>query len=129
MKMTKIGDLFRKKKEKLVDLEAIQTVVPESPGLIRELVGIYLDEVPQRMALLAEAVTEKENDNILHLAHLLKGMSGNLSISPLQERFLQLEMMARKKELAGTDALYKELAALFEGVKAELEALLASDKI
>jgi len=129
MKINKIVDFFRGKKDRLIDLEAIQTAYPENPGLIRELVEIYLAEVPPRMAHLAQAVTEKENDDILHLAHLLKGMSGNLSISGLQDRFLQMEMMAREKKLDGTGPLFKEVSALFDDVKNELEALLASDKI
>ena len=129
MKISKIFDFFSGKKGRVVDLEAIRAVYPKNPELIRELVEIYLAEVPPRMALLAQAVPEKDNDKILQLAHLLKGMSGNLSISLLQERFLELEMMAREKNLDGSETLFSEISDLFDRVKIELEELLASDDI
>ena len=137
MKISTFNDrnIFSKKKDSqnaedcIVDIDAIRAVYPESPDLIRELITIYLSEVPQRMTSLAQAVEEKDIEQILYLSHLIKGMSGNLSITPLQEVYFQIEQMARDKAIEGVDKVFREVSLLFEQAKAELEEMLALDKI
>lgn len=69
---------------------------------------------------LAEAVNVKDYDKAFELAHAMKGVYGNLSLTPIYDPVCEITEHLRKKE----DMDYSELVKVICDKTAELEALL-----
>lgn len=69
---------------------------------------------------LAEAVNAKDYDKAFELAHAMKGVYGNLSLTPIYVPVCQITEHLRKKE----DMDYSELVKVICDKTAELEAML-----
>jgi CheY-like chemotaxis protein len=56
--------------------EALRRVDGDT-GLLKELAGLFFDELPARMSDLRRAVSSRDETNTRHAAHFLKGSIGN----------------------------------------------------
>jgi two-component system, sensor histidine kinase and response regulator len=87
--------------------------------LFHEVIGIFLEEVPQHMASLKQAIGQQNAKAIEELSHKLKGELGYLGIAEVSQMVRELEELGRKSDLAGAAGLY----AVFE---AQLSEVLTS---
>jgi signal transduction histidine kinase/CheY-like chemotaxis protein/HPt (histidine-containing phosphotransfer) domain-containing protein len=67
--------------------------------LLREVLQIFLDGAPTRIATLRQAVTEQNPEVLEKAAHSLKGELGYLGISALSQQARELEEMGRNRDL------------------------------
>lgn len=104
-------------------LDMLRELDPEgAPELIRELVGIFEEDAPLRMADLRAAVAAGSAPDASAAAHALKGGVANLGLARLAELARQAEHAARNGEIAPVAALIEPLEA---GIQEALAALKA----
>ena len=77
-----------------VDLAVALRWLGGDQGLLRELVGIFMDDGPKRLKALREAMTASDIQLLEQVAHSLKGSAAILGASRLQESALALEEAA-----------------------------------
>jgi two-component system sensor histidine kinase/response regulator len=68
--------------------------------LLRELVAVFLEDAPRRLAAVRAAVAALDASALYKAAHALKGSAGNFGAAEVVSRALQLEAHARSGDLA-----------------------------
>jgi signal transduction histidine kinase/HPt (histidine-containing phosphotransfer) domain-containing protein len=116
---------------KAVQMESLldQTVIadlramPPSEGvsMLQELIGLFLDNAPQRLAQISQSINDAPM--LAFHAHALKSMSLNLGAKRVVELSQKLEDLGRTRNIHSASALLKELESAFGQTKAQLIAL------
>lgn len=101
-----------------VDLARAMHWVGGDRQLLRELVGVFAEEAPVRLAELRRAVAARDAATLERVAHSLKGSAGLLGATSLHAASAELEDRALAKRVDGA-------ADLVARVEAELERVLA----
>lgn len=78
--------------------EALQRLVNKESLLIL-LVNTFMDEIPNKVALLIEALENENHKEVALLAHTIKGASANLSALKLASCCFELEKIAKSDTL------------------------------
>jgi HPt (histidine-containing phosphotransfer) domain-containing protein len=81
------------------------------PDLLRDVLGILLDELPRHMASLRQAIASGNAEGIEHLAHSIKGELGYLSLPEVSRSASELEASGREANIAISASLYETLEA------------------
>lgn len=93
--------------------------------LIREVLGIFLDDTPKILEDLKTAINGALPEAVAKAAHTLKGASANIAANRLRDQAYQLEMKAKSGDLANASDLYAKLEAEFGELKTHLAQYLA----
>ncbi len=99
--------------EGVVDLAAVMDRIGGDEGLLREIVGLYVEDEPRLLAEAAAAVRDRDADALRRAAHTLKGAVSNFSAPGAWSA-------AQALEYAGRDARLDEAPALLAALRAEL---------
>jgi HPt (histidine-containing phosphotransfer) domain-containing protein len=86
-------------------LDDLKTLEDEGYFSLSEVVGIFVEEGPQRIAVMRRAVEEKEAVDLQREAHTLKGGSRDLGAQRLVEVCQELEEKGKIASLDGTSEL------------------------
>jgi signal transduction histidine kinase/CheY-like chemotaxis protein len=110
------------------DEETLRERLAGDDDLLVEIIRLFLQELPPRLAAIGEAVTGRNAVALRAAAHALKGSASNLSIDALSEAALTLEHMGAESRLDNADAAWRKLS--IEAVKAHdaLRPYAESDK-
>jgi CheY-like chemotaxis protein/HPt (histidine-containing phosphotransfer) domain-containing protein len=81
--------------------------------LLRELVGLFLDECPQRMAEIREALARRDAPKLQRAAHTLRGAVANFEAREAVEAARRLETVAGQDDWARAEQAW---AALEEAI-------------
>ena len=112
----------------IIDTEAIENL--RSLGdegddtFLREIITIYLEDVPLRLADLKTARAAGDRSFYTRSAHTIKGSSSNLGAVEVRTLAETLEHRSRSEPLAELDALASELEGAFQRARAALVPLL-----
>ena len=68
-------------------------------ALLREIVTIFLDDIPRHMSSLSRAIAEEDSESVERVAHSLKGEMGYLGLSGLLHQAHELERMGNERQL------------------------------
>jgi HPt (histidine-containing phosphotransfer) domain-containing protein len=113
----------------ILDPAAIENLRSLNPGdqdeFLREIVGIFLEDTPQRLAELDQCLAQGDASRFSRAAHSIKGSSSNLGANALRDLAGQLEHRSQKEGLADVGALLASLKVEFDRAKVELDKLLA----
>jgi len=97
------------------------------PALLRQLLGVFLRELPASLAELDDAVARGDAGHVERVAHRLRGSATTLSADPLAHATGKLEQCARRGELAAMPDLMEQLreraADAVAGMNAAMESL------
>jgi signal transduction histidine kinase/CheY-like chemotaxis protein/predicted hydrocarbon binding protein len=99
-----------------LDIETALGRFDHDKEFFREMLQEFLNHVPEQLQILDEGVKQGDAKMVEREAHGLKGAAGNLSVKRLADLALQLELLGRAKDLAGT----KEI---IDNLKSELKHL------
>ncbi len=91
--------------------------------VVLEIINIFIDEYPERMATLRKNIDEKDFDQLKFNAHSLKGVVANFVAPDVQELARKLEMKGTDKDIKDIEILYDELKQKTGWVIEELEVL------
>jgi HPt (histidine-containing phosphotransfer) domain-containing protein len=93
-----------------------------APGLVQELIKLFLKEAESQFIQLKEAQTRRDSCLLERSAHTLKGSSGNLGALTMSRICAELQTVAEKGDWSQAAVLLPELEAEFRAVRLELEA-------
>ena len=108
--------------EAVFDRDATLDRVDGNRELLRELIGLFFDEIPGLLSTIQETITQCDAKALERTAHTLKGAVGNFSAQGAYAASLRLEVMGRSGDLTHVEEAYaeleKELARLGEALTA-----------
>ena len=107
-----------------VDWELASKATGNDDGLLRDLVGILLDELPDLLKKLSDAVGENDASAIMKVAHKLKGSVMFLNTKLPFEYASKIEHMGASNELDESESVLAELKDHFGSLAEELEAFI-----
>jgi len=91
--------------------------------VVLEIINIFIDEYPERMATLRKNIDEEDFDQLKFNAHSLKGVVANFVAPEVQELARQLEIKGTHKDLTDVETLFNALKEKTGLVVEELKAL------
>ena len=103
---------------------ALRRVDGDLPFL-KELGGLFLQQCPEQLELIVQAVAQRDADLLMRAAHSLKGSVGNLSGHSVYELALHLEAKGRAGDLNGVEQDLADLQREMENLRIALEQLIA----
>jgi CheY-like chemotaxis protein len=108
----------------VLDLEVIETLKSlggdDDPGLFAEIVELFLQDTPPRLAALEQALGSSDAKVIEETAHSLKSSCGNLGAIYLSDLCRKLEAMGQKRDLSEAEPLVRLSREEFERVTVAL---------
>jgi len=84
----------------VLDENALLALVAGDSGLLNELVVLFLQDSPERLAGMAKALESGDRESLEREAHTLKGSAGSLCGSRTAEAALRVEFLARDGHVA-----------------------------
>ncbi|MBF0527485.1 MAG: response regulator, partial [Deltaproteobacteria bacterium] len=100
------------------DQKSFITRVCGQPQFAREVIEVFLKEMPENLADILQAVNRGDTSELQQKAHRIKGMLGNVSAIASHKAARRLEDMARQGDLTQAEeafaALEKELGRLVQ---------------
>jgi len=94
--------------EPIIEMQAIETLRALSPddggAFLRELIEIYLQDTPQRLAELDQALAAHNASALIRAAHSIKGSSGNFGAHRLAKLAAEIESQGKAGNLAASAA-------------------------
>jgi two-component system sensor histidine kinase/response regulator len=100
-----------------VDVAGLRRAVGGDEEVLREVIALFLADVPGRMEVLREAVAGADGAVIKREAHSLKGASGSVRAGELQARFAELEVLGREGRMEGVGRILAEAEAELQRVQ------------
>jgi histidine phosphotransfer protein HptB len=105
-------------------LAALRDLNPGDDSFFQDLIQIFLDDSPQRIAEMEQSLVNGDARQLMLAAHSLKGSSSNFGARRLRALSEQLELLGRQGPLGDAPRQLPALKEEFARVKAALEALL-----
>ncbi|SFC15862.1 response regulator [Pseudoalteromonas denitrificans] len=106
------------------DKEAALKRVLNKDKLLKSLIEIFLSEMPDRIAELKVAQTNKDDEFLKSIAHTIKGVAANLSGLQLQHYSFELENSAKLQNNEEYDAIIDALISSYDVLCLEFKAYL-----
>jgi CheY-like chemotaxis protein/HPt (histidine-containing phosphotransfer) domain-containing protein len=97
---------------------SIRSTLPVDDPEICELVAEFAASLPERIEALTRALEAADFDEILRLAHALKGAGGTAGFMALSEVSARLEDAARRRVSVGVSGALRELRSVSERIEA-----------
>ena len=94
--------------------------------ILRELIGIFLDEAPQDMQKMKEALETQDVESLHIAAHTLKSSSAYLGAAAFNKICKNLEMTARHDRMSDAPDLLRQAQIEFDLLQKELQKLLTN---
>ena len=109
--------------EKIFDKPALMERVSYDEELLKEAVGVFVDDVPKRIKKLEDALEKSDAEQVNRQGHSIKGASGCLGAVAMQKVAFQIEKMGEKGELEDVGPLIEKIVEEFENLKKVLTSL------
>ena len=93
-----------------------------SCGLLSTLITHFLEDVPNRLAALQDALQQGDAGALARVAHELNGSSGNLGVRKMRQLCVELQALGKAKDLTQAGDLLAQLVSEFELVRQRLMA-------
>lgn len=96
----------------------------DSGAFLHEIIGIFLDDTPQRILELHQSMAAGDRNKFTRAAHSIKGSSSNLGALLLRAVAENLELQVNKNGFDGVGPLLTQLETEFGRARNELTKLL-----
>jgi HPt (histidine-containing phosphotransfer) domain-containing protein len=100
-----------------IDMDSVLERVGGDESFLRELLDIYIEDFIEKYALLEQAISQGDFNNIKEIGHSLKGSSGNLSLNGLQETAYGIEQSGKENDLDQARLFFIRLKEEFKKLK------------
>ena len=102
-----------------VDFAIIQKIYDDE-DVLKETVKVFLEDAPQTIELLAEAIVAGDSENVKMYAHKLRGLARHVAARKLSDMLYPLETKAREGQLEDSEALFADIQTEFNKLKSFL---------
>ncbi|MCU1382584.1 MAG: Histidine kinase [Acidobacteria bacterium] len=92
------------------DAAALRHRLSGSESLMIEVIEVFIDDLPPRLAAIRTAVTARDGEALRAAAHALKGAAGNLSANRLADAAGVLERLAAESHLGAIEGAWRQLS-------------------
>jgi HPt (histidine-containing phosphotransfer) domain-containing protein len=104
-------------------LERLRRTVGGDAAVVAELIDSFLDDAPQLLAALQQAVDQHDAPEVRRLAHSLKSNGADFGATTFAELCKQLEARGKASTLEGAAELVARLQVEYHRVQEELRAV------
>ncbi|AOS46292.1 Hpt domain protein [Lacunisphaera limnophila] len=102
-------------------IAALRELNPEDPAFLRELIDVFLEDVPQRIAEIERALATSDAPLLTRAAHTIKGSGSNFGTAGLGHVSFEMEKQGKAGAFADAaatlPALKTEFALVAEALK------------
>ena len=106
-------------------LESLRQLTPPGePDVLKEVLQLFLDDVPARVERLRSAWQGGDAVAVQRAAHSLKGSAGNIGATDLLGVCRQLDDLGRAGDLSNAAPLVTALDSEFARVQLEIKSLM-----
>jgi two-component system, sensor histidine kinase and response regulator len=109
-----------------LDVAAALGRVGGDEELLKEISEIFLEQCPEALSEVKDAVASINPEALQCAAHSLKGSIGNFGAKAAFDAALRLEMMGRQGDLSGSAEALSDLEQALVSLKPQLAKLVAS---
>ncbi len=109
-----------------LDIAAALGRVGGDEELLREISEIFLEQCPEALSEVRDAVASTNPEALQHAAHSLKGSISNFGAKAAFDAALRLELMGRQGDLSGSAEALSDLERALASIKPQLVKLAAS---
>src|SRR5882672_2611065 len=102
-------------------IEDLRALNPEDPAFLRELIDLFIQDVPGRIAEIEQGLANKDAVLLTRAAHTIKGSCSNFGATSLREISHAMEMQGKAADFAGATASLVTLRAEFALVTEALQ--------
>ncbi len=102
-------------------LAALRELNPEDPAFLRELIDVFLEDVPVRFAEIDRALATQDAVLLTRAAHTIKGSCSNFGAGALVAVALEMEQQGRAGDFAAATATLPALRREFDLVAEALK--------
>ena len=95
--------------------------------LLQELFSLFVEDIPQQLTDIKEALNDHDAEKVKATVHRLKGTVGNLSAKDAYELTSKMEMYASQGELSSVQYFYPDLKKQILLVIDALESMVKSN--
>ncbi|MBI5572497.1 MAG: Hpt domain-containing protein [Desulfomonile tiedjei] len=110
-------------KDSVLDRAGILDRVGGDAELLKEVVGLFIDDCPRLLSEIREAFLDGDAARVEKVAHALKGSVGNFAAEAAVQAAFKLESMGRSRDLTGASEALMQLEREIDWVKEELVTL------
>ncbi len=103
-----------------INMKKALALVSGDRGFLEELLNDYLEDIPQRLESMEQAIEAADADTVRRTAHSIKGASTSLGTEILGELAKRLEEHAASGDLADAPDLHQQILANFTSLEAHL---------
>ncbi len=97
--------------------------IGDSDSVVNEVIGIYLDDAPSRIAAIRESIDRRDPILLAAAAHALKSSSGNVGATHVRDICSELEQIGRGGAIAGAAGLVRQLESEYQRAEQALRGL------
>jgi HPt (histidine-containing phosphotransfer) domain-containing protein len=105
----------------VLDEECMAGLRELGPGVVTEMIDLYMEDTPPRLSELAVAAAAGDAGRVADLAHTVKGSSANFGAADLVDLCRDLELRSRGGDLDGWAASLDAIQAEYARVCAALD--------
>ncbi len=103
--------------EKIFDKTALLNRVLGDEELVREVIAVFLGDVPNKITALRQALDNQDAPKVRDQAHAVKGAALNASASALSGAALLMEQAGEAADMDKAGSLMPEIEEQFEVLK------------
>jgi two-component system, sensor histidine kinase and response regulator len=104
---------------------ALLARVGGDPMLFRDVIELFLDDCPNQLDAIRQAIHDQQPDRIYRAAHKLKGSAGNFEAHEVMALLQRLEARARDGDLATCVSVFVEIEAEADRLMSALALAIA----
>ena len=125
--VVRAGPLIMNHNASVLDMAVIDSLKElggeDDPGLLTELIDLFLADAPTYMVMLREAIESDDPAAMERAAHTLKSSSANIGALQLSELCRELEAAGRGQCVSGSAVIYQRTEQHYRDVCSALEGL------
>jgi signal transduction histidine kinase/DNA-binding response OmpR family regulator/HPt (histidine-containing phosphotransfer) domain-containing protein len=111
-----------------VALDKIRALSRErGDALVQKVIAAYVDDTPQQLRTLRDAIDGLDTGNVRRIAHTLKSASANVGAEALAALCKEMEHLGRADTTEGADAILTDMEQEFQAVRHSLTAILEKE--
>jgi HPt (histidine-containing phosphotransfer) domain-containing protein len=111
--------------DEIIDREILQGIRDiagdQADELLQELIQNYLEDAPESLRRIKEAIVQRDATQLEESAHALRSISLNLGATKFAQICQSLEFMGRAGHMDDANELLNRLVIAFEDIKSVLK--------